>query len=118
MKVIGDVNSLPDKDLEILRAQIELIQGTRKQYKRKEFLQNNPPLGYSLHNEGAWKHFWKSFDEIDYSMIHQEFADGYRLKLIRNPELEVQLKSGTDIVYFNPVRNTATGEYSDIAEKL
>lgn len=118
MKIIGDVNGLPDQDLEILRAQVELIQRTRKQYKRREFLKKNPPIGYSMHNDGAWKYFWQEFDDIDYGTINKELKDGYRLKLVRNPELAVQLRSDPDIVYFNPVRNTATGEYSDIAEKL
>lgn len=118
MKVIGDVNKLPDQDLEILRAQVELVQQTRRQYKRREFLKKNPPIGYSLHNEGAWKHFWADFADVDYGIIHKELVDGYRLKLVRNPELAVQLKSDPDIVYFNPARNTSTGEFSDIAEKM
>lgn len=118
MKVIGDVNKLPDVDLEVLRAQIELIQRTRRQYKRQSFLRKNPPIGYALHNEGAWKRFWAEFDEVDYKVIENELKDGYRLKLVRNPELAVQLKSDPDIVYFNPARNTSTGEFSDIAEKM
>lgn len=111
-----DLSSCTDEEIEGMVLDLKNTLAHRRQVARKQFIHDNPILGYSLRNDDAWKGFWENINLLSEVESLDSIRDGFRAFPIRNPELKsLLLDIVVDTTHFDPRKNTSSGESHKLA---